>query len=132
MKRILDFLKANPTFYFATVDGYRPRVRPFGFYMQYNDKLYFGMGKHKKCYKQLLANPNIEVCTASEDGQWIRIRGVAQFDNSADALEQAFNTMPSLHDIYNAESGFTFGLVYIDHAEAELADMDGNFEKLEI
>jgi uncharacterized pyridoxamine 5'-phosphate oxidase family protein len=40
------FIKENPTFYFATVDGDKPKVRPFGFFIKFNGKLYFGMGKH--------------------------------------------------------------------------------------
>ena len=30
-REIMQFLKDNPTFYLATVDGYLPRVRPIGF-----------------------------------------------------------------------------------------------------
>ena len=30
-EEIMQFLKDNPTFYLATVDGYLPRVRPLGF-----------------------------------------------------------------------------------------------------
>ena len=29
-EEIMEFLKENPTFYLATVDGYLPRVRPIG------------------------------------------------------------------------------------------------------
>ena len=47
MEELMNFLKENPTFYFATVDGYLPRVRPFGFAMVYRDRLYFAIGKHK-------------------------------------------------------------------------------------
>ena len=36
-EEIMQFLKDNPTFYLATVDGYLPRVRPIGFAMWYKD-----------------------------------------------------------------------------------------------
>ena len=39
-EEIMQFLKDNPTFYLATVDGYLPRVRPLGFAMWYNCLLY--------------------------------------------------------------------------------------------
>ena len=52
----MNFLKENPTFYLATVDGYLPRVRPIGFAMWYNGHLCLGIGKHKAAYKQLLDN----------------------------------------------------------------------------
>lgn len=48
MDRIIEFLKNNKVFYFASVDEDKPRVRPFGFFMEYEGKLYFGMGKHNR------------------------------------------------------------------------------------
>ncbi|AXU46472.1 pyridoxamine 5'-phosphate oxidase-like FMN-binding protein [Clostridioides difficile] len=35
MKKIMNFLKENSTVYFATVEYNKPRVRPFGFVMDY-------------------------------------------------------------------------------------------------
>ena len=46
-EEIMEFLKENPTFYLATVDGYLPRVRPIGFAMWYNGHLCIALGKHK-------------------------------------------------------------------------------------
>lgn len=132
MQRILDFLNENPIFYFATVDGYCPRIRPCNFYMLYNGKLYFGMGKHKTSYKQMLKNPNIEVCTSSASGQWIRIRGVAQFDNTELALKAAFENTPELKNKYNNETKQVFGLIYLDYAKVEMTDADGNFIQIDL
>ena len=39
-EEIMEFLKENPTFYLATVEGYLPRVRPIGFAMWYRDIKY--------------------------------------------------------------------------------------------
>jgi len=130
MDKIINFLKENRVFYFATVDGDKPKVRPFGFCMEYNKKLYFGMGKHKQSYKQLAKNPNVEVCTANAKGQWIRISGVAVFDDSEEVNTKAFETLPMLKDIYNEKSGFKMGIIYLKNGVAEIADMKGNFEKI--
>lgn len=65
-EEIMQFLKDNPTFYLATVDGYLPRVRPLGFAMWYKDHLCLGIGKHKAAYKQLLDNTNLEICACNE------------------------------------------------------------------
>lgn len=59
MKEILEFLSENPLFYFATVDGDEPKVRPFGFHVEYEGKLYFGIDSQKETFKQLKANPKI-------------------------------------------------------------------------
>lgn len=131
MKRILEFLKENPTFYYATVDGDKPRVRPFGFYMEYEGKLYFGMGKHKQSYAQTVKNPNVEICTANSNGRWIRIRGTAVFDDREEVLKKVFEVEPFLKELYNEKTGHTLGNFYIKDGIAEIADMQGNFERFE-
>ena len=107
MEEIMAFLKENPTFYFATVEGYKPRVRPFGFAMEYKGRLYFAIGKHKAAYKQL------------------RIQGTVDFDNTEAAKKRAFEVMPQLADIYNPESGLELGMVYMDRMSAKLFSMSG-------
>ena len=89
MEEIMAVLKENPTFYFATVEGYKPRVRPFGFAMEYKGRLYFAIGKHKAAYKQILDNTNIEICTANDRGEWLRIQGTVDFDNTEAAKKRA-------------------------------------------
>ena len=76
-EEIMQFLKDNPTFYLATVDGYLPRVRPLGFAMWYNGHLCLGIGKHNAAYKQLLDNTNLELCACNDRGEWLRIQGSA-------------------------------------------------------
>ncbi len=130
MDEVLAFLKENPTFYFATVEGNLPRVRPFGFVMKYEGKLYFTMGDHKKVYKQLLANPNVEICTTNKDDAWIRIRGKAVFDTREEVAKKVFETMPDLEKIYNEETGFKLAACYLKDAEAEIMDTNGGFKKI--
>ena len=55
IQKIYDYLKACNGFFFATCDGDKPRVRPFGFMMIFEDKLYFGMGTHKESYRTTAA-----------------------------------------------------------------------------
>ena len=76
-EEIMNFLKENPAFYLATVDGYLPRVRPLGFAMWYKDHLCLAIGKHKAAYKQLLDNTNLEICAANDRGEWLRVQGTA-------------------------------------------------------
>ena len=125
MEEIMAFLKENPTFYFATVEGYKPRVRPFGFAMEYKGRLYFAIGKHKAAYKQILDNTNIEICTANDRGEWLRIQGTVDFDNTEAAKKRALEVMPQLADIYNRESGLELGMVYMDRMSAKLFSMSG-------
>lgn len=121
----MQFLKDNPVFYLATVDGYLPRVRPLGFAMWYKGHLCLGIGKHKAAYKQLLDNTNLELCAANSRGEWLRVQGTANFDNTPDALSEAFRQMPQLADLYNDETGHKLGIVYLDHISAKIFSMSG-------
>jgi uncharacterized pyridoxamine 5'-phosphate oxidase family protein len=130
MEEVLKFLSENNPFYFATVDGDRPKVRPFGFFMNYENKLYFGAGKHKKSYQQILANPYVEISAASAKGEWIRINGKVVVDDRESVLEKAFETLPRLKEIYNEKTGYKMGLFYLEEATAEIADITGGFKKI--
>ena len=117
-EEIMQFLKDNPTFYLATVDGYLPRVRPLGF------------GKHKAAYKQLLDNTNLEICACNEKGEFLRVQGTANFDNTPEAQAAAFKIMPQLADMYNEETGLKLGIIYLDHLSAKLFSMSGSVKDI--
>lgn len=61
MSEVVKFLTDAETFYIATVDGDKPRVRPFGIAIDHESKVYFVTGNKKEVYRQLKANPNFEV-----------------------------------------------------------------------
>ena len=83
------------------------------------------LGKHKAAYKQLLDNTNLEICAANDRGEWLRVQGTANFDNSPEAQAAAFQVMPQLADMYNEETGNKLGIVYLDHLSAKLFSMSG-------
>ncbi len=130
LEKVTAFLQESPIVYFATVEGDKPRVRPFGFHMVYDGKLCFGIGTHKKSYQQIMANPNIEVCGCNAaKGQWLRIRGTVAVVADEQALEKAMKVMPALLDMYNEKTGLKLGIVALEPgAVAELADMRGGFD----
>jgi uncharacterized pyridoxamine 5'-phosphate oxidase family protein len=128
MMDVLGFLKECGTFYYATCDGDKPRVRPFGFLMEFEGKIYFGMGKHKQSFKQTVENPNFEICACNPKNQWIRIRGTAVLDDRDVVMDKVFETAPYLRSLYNDETGNVLGNFYIKDAVAEIADMAGGFE----
>lgn len=100
MNSALEFLKASQVFHLATVDGSRARVRPFGFVMKRNGRLYMCTGKAKEVYRQLQENPDIEISAMGADNTWLRVRGSIAFDDSRDAKVQAFEEAPMLLQIY--------------------------------
>ncbi|MBI5057384.1 MAG: pyridoxamine 5'-phosphate oxidase family protein [Nitrospirae bacterium] len=58
---ILAFLNANPVFHIATLDGDRPRVRGMLLYRADEKGILFHTGKMRDLYKQLTANPRVEL-----------------------------------------------------------------------
>ena len=100
MNTAFEFLKANPVFHVATVDGDAARARPFGFVMAYNDKLYICTNKTKDVFKQMQKNPEIEISGMGAEGTWLRIRGKVAVDDSYEAKKQAFKESPMLLQIY--------------------------------
>jgi uncharacterized pyridoxamine 5'-phosphate oxidase family protein len=124
MNEVLKFLADNPTFYLATVDGDNPKVRPFGFVMNYQDKLHFCTSNQKDVYKQLKANPHLEVSTASQTGEWLRLKGKAVFNTNKESKKAALDTAPFLSKMYSVDDSI-FELFYIENAEATIQDMKG-------
>lgn len=124
MNEVLKFLTDNPTFYIATVDGDKPKVRPFGFVMEFEGKLWFCTNNRKNVYKQLKANPYFEVCTASPDGKWIRLKGKAVFNSTLAAKTRALEVMPDLKNLYSVDDHI-FEVFYVEEGEATFCSMTG-------
>lgn len=84
MQEIHDYLeecaKKTGTFYLMTVDGDKPACRPVSFHMLVDGKEYFGVGTFKDAYKQMVANPNVQI-VGCKGANWIRVSGTAVFDN---------------------------------------------------
>lgn len=120
MNTALEFIKASPVFHLATVDGAKARVRPFGFIMKRNNKLYFCTNKTKDVYKQLKKNPDIEISDMGNN-VWLRIRGRIAFDETREAKAQAFEQSPNLLRIYpKGADDETFVTFYFTEAVATL------------
>lgn len=118
MEDVLSFLKNCKTFFVATTDGDKPKVRPFGFIMQYEGKLYFVTGNQKPLFKQIQANPYIEICGSNEKSEWLRLSGRAVIDSRLEVKKKAFEMAPELAYVYQAVDSPIFECFYIDEAEA--------------
>ena len=58
------------------------------------------------------------------------MKGSANFDNTPEAQEAAFQVMPQLQDLYNEETGNKLGIVYMDHLSAKLFSMSGTVKDI--
>ena len=117
MNEVLEFLTSNPTFYLATIDGDQARVRHFGAVMKYEDKLYFATNNKKPVFKQLVANPKVEISTTSPKGEWIRLSGNAVVDSRSEVKTAMLEAVPSLKRMYKSDDNI-FEVFYLTNAVA--------------
>ena len=92
------------TYYLATIEGNKPRVRPFGTILNYEGKLYIETGKIKDVAKQLFANPNAEIC-ACKGAEWLRISCKLIEADNRDIRVKMLEKAPSLRAMYNEDDG---------------------------
>lgn len=126
MKRVVEFLEANPVQYLATVgrDG-KAKVRPFMFLFEQEGKLWFCTNNQKDVYKDMQANPEIEVCVSDPTYAWIRIHGAAVFENNTAVKEGAMDN-PIVKEQYGKADNPIFEVFYIEDAHGAIADFSGN------
>ena len=117
MSRVHDFLTEAKIFFLATEDGDQPKIRPLGAQFEADGKLLFGVGEFKDVYKQLCANPLVEICACKENGHWLRYTGRAVFEKdpkyAAEMIEK-FN----LGAIYNEQTGNKLAVFHLEDARA--------------
>ena len=129
MKRVYEFLKSAGVYYLATMDGDQPRVRPFGTYNIFEEKLYIQTGKMKPCSKQLAANPKAEIC-AFKDGQWLRVAGELVEDDRVEARKSMLDAYPNLRAMYDENDGNT-QVLYFKNAVATFSSFSAAPETYE-
>lgn len=123
-QKIDEFISQAEVFYLATVDGDKPKIRPLGFHLLKDDKIYFGVGNQKDVYKQLTANPNVEI-SAVVGTDFLRYYGKAVFEETYDFADSIVAGNEFLQGIYNDETGFKLAIFHLEDATAELRDITG-------
>ena len=111
MKEVQEFLKKCGVYYLATVDGDKPKVRPFGTAEIFEDHLYIQTGKKKDVFKQIEKNNNVELC-GFIDGKWIRVAGKLQADDRKEAKKDMLDKNPNLRGMYDENDDNTIVLYF--------------------
>lgn len=121
IQKVDEILSKAQVFYLATADGDKPKVRPLGFHLLFENKIYFGVGTFKAVYKQLEENPNVEI--AAQDGEhFLRYYGVADLTKNDAVVEKAFELMPEIAEAYKS-NGWEIGVFFLNDATAEIRNM---------
>ena len=122
MSKVVEFLKENPVQYLATVgrDG-KAKCRPFMFIGEMEGKLWFCTNNTKDVYKDMLANPEIEISTSSPSYAWIRLNGKAVFENNMAAKEMCMGN-PIVKGQYQTADNPIFEVFYLNNAHGVITD----------
>ena len=126
MNEVAAFLQENPGECRATVgrDG-RATCRPFMCAGELDGKLWFCTNNQKDVYKDMQANPSVEVSVSSPSYAWIRLNGEAVFEDNRAAKEMCIRN-PIVKSQYGEASNPIFEVFYLKDAHAVIADFSGN------
>ena len=126
MNEVVKFLNENPVQYLATVgrDG-KAKCRPFMFCFEKEGRPWFCTNNTKDVYKDIQANPEIEISVSSPSYAWIRLNGRAMFENDME-VKQGCMENPIVKGQYKNAENPIFEVFYLDNAKAVIADFSGN------
>ncbi len=130
MSKINDYLSEAGIFFLATENGDQPKVRPLGAHLEMDDKVLFGVGDFKEVYKQMQANPKVEIVACKKDGHWMRYTGTAVFETDYKYAEAILDAYPDLRNIYNDETGNKMAVFHLENATAVDIPVMGEGESL--
>jgi uncharacterized pyridoxamine 5'-phosphate oxidase family protein len=130
MSKINNYLNETKVFFLATVDGNQPKIRPLGAHLETDGKVMFGVGDFKDVYKQMKANPQVEIVACKQDGHWLRYTGTAVFETDYKYAETMLDAAPHLRNIYNDETGNKLAMFHLENATAVDIPVMGEGENL--
>ena len=86
--------------------------------MLHDDKVYFGCGTFKNVFKQLSANPKVEVLALIGD-EFMRYDGSVKIVKDEEVLNKVRAAAPQIMDMYD-KNGWEMGLFYLENGHAEI------------
>jgi len=78
-EQLFELMNSTLAFHLATVENGEPRVRGMMLYKADETGIVFHTGNFKDVYKQIIANPNVQMCfNDTAKGTQVRVRGVLE------------------------------------------------------
>ncbi len=88
---IYSVMQNNPVFYLATAEGEIPHVRGMLLYRADSDGIIFHTGTMKNLYKQILNNPNAELCFFdNKTFMQVRVSGKLEIINDRALVDEIY------------------------------------------
>jgi len=125
---IIAFLNANKDSYFATVEGNKPHVRGMGIVKADENGIIIQTSTYKDIYKQLSANPNVELCFHNaKDGIQVRVSGAVEPVDDKKLKDEIIALRPFLKSQIE-QNGYEAIVVYRLKGKAIVWTMKTNFD----
>ena len=119
MNRIVNILNQAKPFFFSTVEGKQPRVRPYNAVVEFEDKVYFYTNNRTHAFKQIAENPMIEICAMINEDRWLRVCGKVVYDYRTEVKKAMLDANPSLRSMYD-ENDKIFEVFYLSNMQATI------------
>jgi len=119
MNRIVNILNHNKPFFFATIEGKQPRVRPYNAVVEFEDKVYFYTSRRTHAFKQIEENPMIEICAMISEDRWLRVCGKVVYDYRTEVKKAMLDANPELRSMYD-ENDKIFEVFYLSNMQATI------------
>ena len=127
MNEVIQFLKENPVQYLATIglDG-KPKVRPFQFMIEEDNKLFFSTSNQKDVFSQIKNTTSVELCISNAKFEWMRLSGEVVVCDDLAIKSKVIESSELVKSIYKTSDNPTFEIFYLNNAKAVIADFSGN------
>ena len=117
LQTALDFLKEHNEIAFATCEGNLPKLRIFQIMKQEGTVFYFATSANKAVWKELQANPNVELL-AYADKVSVRCVGAVSFEVPDDIQQWIYDhneVLPQLYSSYDKLAYFSLNIAEMDY-----------------
>lgn len=119
LEDIYEFANINPLCYLATAEGDQPRVRAFTMWYAGDEGFYFFTSKPKGVYKQLKANPKVEVCFyATQSGVMMRATGTIAFLEDIETKKKLLEDQSYIKKMVTGPEDPTLAVFRVENGEA--------------
>lgn len=121
---ILDFFMKNPVQYLATVglDG-KPKVRPFQFMLEENEKFYFCTCNKKNVFKEIEKNSYVEFCIMDKNMSWARTSGKVVVTKDLNMKKKIIESNELVREIYKSYDNPSFEIFYLEDMKYFISHM---------
>lgn len=124
MREVYKFLKDAGIYFIATCEGDKPHVRIYSSVAIFEDRLYIATTNDKPSYRQMMANPKVEICIMKTDETWLRLEGTVVKDPRVEARIQMLEENPELRAKFDENDG-RFEVFYFKNATGNIHTHDG-------